>query len=132
MYAVGQLKEYEGKKLVLATKEGLKLEDTEEEKKKKEEKKAAFESLCKTTKEILGDKVEKVGVSDSIVDSSCCLGTGEYGWTTNMERVMKAQALRDSSMSSTCLARRPWRSTLRMELWKSSGRGRRLIRMTSQ
>ncbi|KAJ6809821.1 heat shock protein 83 [Iris pallida] len=99
-YVVGQLKEYDGKKLVSATKEGLKLEDTEEEKKKKEERKAAFEGLCKTMKEILGDKVEKVVVSDRIVDSPCCLVTGEYGWTANMERIMKAQALRDSSMSS--------------------------------
>ncbi|ESQ43251.1 hypothetical protein EUTSA_v10012817mg [Eutrema salsugineum] len=99
-YAVGQLKEYDGKKLVSATKEGLKLDDeTEEEKKKKEEKKKSFENLCKTIKDILGDKVEKVVVSDRIVDSPCCLVTGEYGWTANMERIMKAQALRDSSMS---------------------------------
>ncbi|GFZ06445.1 heat shock-like protein [Actinidia rufa] len=100
-YAVGQLKEYDGKKLVSATKEGLKLDDeTEEEKKKKEEKKKSFENLCKTIKDILGDKIEKVVVSDRIVDSPCCLVTGEYGWTANMERIMKAQALRDSSMGS--------------------------------
>ncbi|KAJ8773202.1 hypothetical protein K2173_028379 [Erythroxylum novogranatense] len=100
-YAVGQLKEYDGKKLVSATKEGLKLDDeTEEEKKKKEEKRKSFENLCKIMKEILGDRVEKVVVSDRIVDSPCCLVTGEYGWTANMERIMKAQALRDSSMSS--------------------------------
>ncbi|KAM1368670.1 hypothetical protein ACFX13_002073 [Malus domestica] len=100
-YAVGQLKEYDGKKLVSATKEGLKLDDeTEEEKKAKEEKKKSFENLCKTMKDILGDRVEKVVVSDRIVDSPCCLVTGEYGWTANMERIMKAQALRDNSMSS--------------------------------
>lgn len=100
-YAVNQLKEYDGKKLVSATKEGLKLEEeSEEEKKRREEKKKSFENLCKTIKEILGDKVEKVVVSDRIVDSPCCLVTGEYGWTANMERIMKAQALRDSSMSA--------------------------------
>jgi len=99
-YAVGQLKEYDGKKLVSATKEGLVLEETEDEKKKKEEKKAQFEPLCKTVKDILGDRVEKVVVSERIVDSPCVLVTGEYGWTANMERIMKAQALRDSSMGS--------------------------------
>eukprot|EP01024_Parvocaulis_polyphysoides_P009432 TRINITY_DN12958_c0_g1_i1.p1 TRINITY_DN12958_c0_g1~~TRINITY_DN12958_c0_g1_i1.p1 ORF type:complete len:706 (-),score=186.13 TRINITY_DN12958_c0_g1_i1:437-2554(-) len=99
-YAVQQLKEYDGKKLICVTKEGLKLEDTEDEKKKKEEIKAQFEPLCKLIKEILGDKVEKVVVSDRIVDSPCVLVTGEYGWSANMERIMKAQALRDSSMSA--------------------------------
>ncbi|KAK6786756.1 hypothetical protein RDI58_015281 [Solanum bulbocastanum] len=100
-YAIGQLKEYDGKKLVSVTKEGLKLDDeSEEEKKKKEEKKQSFENLCKVIKDILGDRVEKVVVSDRIVDSPCCLVTGEYGWTANMERIMKAQALKDSSMSS--------------------------------
>jgi len=99
-YVVQQLKDYDGKKLVSVTKEGLKFEESEEEKKKKEEVKASFENLCKLVKEILGDKVEKVVVSDRIVDSPCVLVTGEYGWTANMERIMKAQALRDSSMGS--------------------------------
>merc|ERR1712220_3461 len=99
-YAVQQLKEYDGKKLVCCTKEGLKLDETEDEQKKKEEVKAQFEGLCRLMKDILGDKVEKVVVSDRIVDSPCCLVTGEYGWSANMERIMKAQALRDNSMSS--------------------------------
>ncbi|RZC27463.1 heat shock cognate protein 80-like [Glycine soja] len=98
-YAVGQLKEFEGKKLVSSTKEGLKLDESEDEKKKKEELKEKFEGLCHVIKDVLGDKVEKVVVSDRVVDSPCCLVTGEYGWTANMERIMKAQALRDSSMA---------------------------------
>merc|ERR1711991_641193 len=98
-YAVQQLKEYDGKKLVCCTKEGLQLDETEEEKAKKEEVKAQYEALCRLMKDILGDKVEKVLVSDRVVDSPCCLVTGEYGWSANMERIMKAQALRDNSMS---------------------------------
>lgn len=103
-YAVQQLREYDGKKLVCCTKEGLTLddedEDDEEAKKKREELKASLEPLCKTIKDVLGDRVEKVVVSDRIVDSPCVLVTGEYGWSANMERIMKAQALRDNSMSA--------------------------------
>ncbi|XP_027180674.1 heat shock protein 83-like [Coffea eugenioides] len=99
-YAVAQLKEYDGKKLVSATKEGLKLDESEEEKAAREEKKKLFENLCKVMKDILGERIEKVVVSDRVVDSPCCLVTGEYGWTANMERIMKAQALRDTSMSA--------------------------------
>merc|ERR1711975_68148 len=99
-YCVQQLKEYDGKKLVSVTKEGLKFEETEEEKKAWEELCADFEPLSKLMKEILGDKVEKVVMSERVTESPCCLVTGEYGWTANMERIMRAQALRDSSMSS--------------------------------
>jgi len=99
-YAMQQLKEFDGKKLVCITKEGLTLDETEDEKKKAESDKAAAENLCKVIKEILGDKVEKVIVSSRIVNSPCILVTGEFGWSANMERIMKAQALRDNSMST--------------------------------
>merc|ERR1719152_572491 len=99
-YAVQQLKEYEGKKLISATKDGLKMEETEEEKKEFEEAKAATEGLCKLMKEVLDDKVDKVVLSTRLADSPCVLVTGEYGWSANMERIMKAQALRDSSQGS--------------------------------
>jgi len=99
-YVIQQLKDFDGKKLKNCTKEGLDLEDGEDEKKKLEEQKASYEPLCKLMKEVLGDKVEKVLVSTRIADSPCVLVTGEYGWSANMERIMKAQALRDSSMST--------------------------------
>ena len=97
-YCVQQLKEYEGKKLVSVTKEGLELPEDEDEKKKRlEEAKAKFESLCKVIKEILDKKVEKVIVSNRLVSSPCCIVTSQYGWSANMERIMKAQALSDTS-----------------------------------
>merc|ERR1719263_454744 len=99
-YAVQQLKEFEGKKLLSATKEGLDLADNEDEKKSFEEAKAKTEPLCKLMKEVLADKVEKVVVSNRLADSPCVLVTGEYGWSANMGRIMKAQALRDSSSSA--------------------------------
>merc|ERR1712110_64262 len=97
-YATQQLKEYDGKKLVSLTKEGITFEETEEEKAAWEEKKTAYEKMCKIVKDTLGDSIEKCVLSKRVVDSPCCLVTGEYGWSANMERIMKAQALRDNGM----------------------------------
>jgi len=97
-YAVQQLKEYEEKKLICVTKEGLEFDDDEDEKSRFEQAKKDFEPLCKVMKDTLGDNVSKVVLSNRIVDSPCVLVTGEYGWSANMERIMKAQALRDNQM----------------------------------
>jgi molecular chaperone HtpG len=105
-YMVQQLKDYDGKKLVSVTKEGLELDNTEDEKKKNEEIKAKFEPLCKLIKDVLGDKIEKVVVSTRIDESPCVLVTSEHGWTANMERIMKAQALRDNSMTSYMMSKK--------------------------
>merc|ERR1712062_93367 len=96
-YCVQQLREYDGKNLVSVTKEGLELPEDEEEKKKFEETKAKFNNLCEIMKNILDKKVEKVVVSNRMVSSPCCIVTSQYGWSANMERIMKAQALKDTS-----------------------------------
>merc|ERR1712047_213497 len=80
-YCVQQLKEFDGKKLVSVTKEGLELPEDEDEKKKFEEAKAKFEPLCKVMKDILDKKVEKVVVSNRLVSSPCCVVTSQYGWS---------------------------------------------------
>merc|ERR1712232_596202 len=105
-YAVQQLKEFDGKKLLAATKEGLDINEDEDEKKAFEEAKAKTESLCKLMKEVLEDKVEKVVVSNRLSDSPCVLVTGEYGWSANMERIMKAQALRDATQSAYMMSKK--------------------------
>jgi len=96
-YCVQQLKEFDGKKLVSVSREGLELPESEEEKKRFEEQKVEYEDLCKVIKDILDKKVQKVSVSNRLEQSPCCIVTSEYGWSANMERIMKAQALRDSS-----------------------------------
>merc|ERR1711970_531829 len=96
-YVVQQLKEFDGKNLVSVTKEGLELPEDEDEKKRREELKTLFEGLCKVILEILDKRVEKVIISSRLVSSPCCIVTSQYGWTANMERIMKAQALRDTS-----------------------------------
>jgi len=105
-YAIQQLKEYEGKTLKCCTKEGFEIDETEDEKKAFEELKQQFEPVCKKIKEILDSKVEKVIVGQRVENSPCVLVTSEYGWTANMERIMKAQALRDTSMTSYMVSKK--------------------------
>lgn len=105
-YMVQQLKEFDGKKLVNVTKEGLSLAETEEEKKAVEARKTENEALLKAIKDTIGDKIEKAILSERLVQSPCVLVTGEFGWSANMERIMKAQALRDNNMSSYMVSKK--------------------------
>jgi molecular chaperone HtpG len=96
-YVTQQLKDYNNHKLICITKENLELD--EEDKDSFENTKKDFEKVCIFMKEILSNDIEKVVVSNRLDSSPCVLVTSEYGWTANMQRIMKAQALssRDNS-----------------------------------
>ncbi|KAF9080789.1 heat shock protein 90 [Mortierella sp. AD031] len=97
-----KVKEYDGKKLVSVTQDGLELgEETDAERVERENEERSFMQLCLRIKQVLGDKVEKVQLSRRISESPCVLVSGAYGWSSNMERIMKTQALGYSTSSSS-------------------------------
>jgi heat shock protein beta len=96
-YTVQHLTEYEGKRLINASREGLKLEEGDVEKKRDEQYKELFKPLLDYTKELLGKKVEKVQISKHLVNSPVVVLSADYGWTAQMEKVMKSQAFADQS-----------------------------------
>ncbi|KAL1944506.1 hypothetical protein VTO73DRAFT_2936 [Trametes versicolor] len=99
-YAITQLKEFDGHKLVCVSKEGLELEETDEEKKAREEEATQFEDLCKAVKEALGDKVEKVVVSNRITDSPCVLKTLELNPHNPVIKELKRKVSEDKADKS--------------------------------
>ncbi|KAL0622832.1 Heat shock cognate protein HSP 90-beta [Plecturocebus cupreus] len=131
-YCVQQLKEFDGKSLVSVTKEGLVLPEDEEEEKKMEGSKAKLENFCKLMKEILDKKAEKVTISNRLVSSPCCIVTSTYGWTANMEWIMKAQTLRDNSTMGYMVAKKHLEINPDHALWRRCGRRLRQTRMTRQ
>jgi molecular chaperone HtpG len=92
-YVVQHVREYGGKNMICATKDGLKIEETDDEKKAFEDTVNSLEDLTKFVKDILGDKVTKVQISNRLSSSPCILVTSEYGHTANMERIMKSQTM---------------------------------------
>ncbi|XP_028761874.1 heat shock protein 90-5, chloroplastic [Neltuma alba] len=93
--AIQNLQTYKEKKFVDISKEDLELGDEDEVKER--ETKQEYNLLCDWMKQQLGDKVAKVQVSKRLSSSPCVLVSGKFGWSANMERLMKAQALGDTA-----------------------------------
>jgi molecular chaperone HtpG len=102
-YLVQQMSEFEGKKLMSLSKEGLKLGD---DKKKIEKLEEEYKDFTSWLKGVYGDKVEKVAISNRLAKSPCVLVTGQYGWTANMERIMKAQTFSDNAQHQYMLPKK--------------------------
>ena len=105
-YVLQQLTEYDGKKLVSITKEGFKLPETDEEKTSFDTLTEEYAETCKQIQVLLKDRCEKVVLSNRLTDSPCCIVTGQFGWSANMERIMKAQTLGDKSASHYMMSKK--------------------------
>lgn len=93
--AIQNLQTYKEKKFVDISKEDLELGDEDEVKERGT--KQEYIPLCDWIKQQLGDKVAKVQVSKRLASSPCVLVSGKFGWSANMERLMKAQTLGDTA-----------------------------------
>ncbi|ELU00023.1 hypothetical protein CAPTEDRAFT_159587 [Capitella teleta] len=101
-YCIQNLPEFEGKKFQNVAKEGLSLDKSEKAKAAKEALETEFEPLMKWMKEdALKDKIEKAVISERLTESPCALVASSYGWSGNMERIMKAQAYQKADDTSS-------------------------------
>merc|ERR1712187_140364 len=101
-YAVQNLTEFDGKRLMSVTKEGLKFGGDEDDLDAKREKiyKEQFEGLTTFLKDTYDKTIEKVSISNRLQNTPCVLVTSQYGYSANMERIMKSQAFSDAKKSS--------------------------------
>lgn len=96
-YTIQALPEFSGKKFQNVAKEGLKLDGTQKAKERKEALEKEFQPLLKWLKEdALKDKIEKAEISERLTQSPCALVASTYGWSANMERIMRSQAYQKS------------------------------------
>ena len=93
-YIIQHLDKYEDHKLVNITKENADIEGNKID----EDTKKSYEGFCKKIKEVIGDQVTKVTVSNLPEDEPCCVTAASFGWSANMERIMKAQTLQANSV----------------------------------
>ena len=101
-YVTQNLTEFEDLKLQNASKEDLKIGDGDDDAKAAAKAaKARFKDLAAWWKALLpADGVEAVKVSTRLSTTPCVVVSSKYGWSANMERIMKAQAMGDDSRSS--------------------------------
>uniref|UniRef100_A0A8C1L5F6 Endoplasmin n=1 Tax=Cyprinus carpio TaxID=7962 RepID=A0A8C1L5F6_CYPCA len=101
-YCIQALPEFDGKRFQNVAKEGVKFDESDKAKEKREALEKEFEPLTTWMKEkSLKDNIEKAVLSQRLTKSPCALVASQYGWSGNMERIMKAQAYQTGKDIST-------------------------------
>nr|XP_061781292.1 endoplasmin-like [Nerophis lumbriciformis] len=101
-YCIQALPEFDGKRFQNVAKEGVKFEESDKVKEKREALEKEYEPLTTWLKEkALNEKIEKAVLSQRLTNSPCALVASQYGWSGNMERIMKAQAYQTGKDIST-------------------------------
>ena len=106
-YAVQNLAEYDGFRLQSISKEGLRFGDEgDDEQRRADEYRRRFEPLAEWLKETLGDKIEKAVISNRLAETPAVLVTGQYGYSANMERIMRSQAFADPERAKFMISKK--------------------------
>merc|ERR1719506_2633494 len=105
-YAMPQLTEFKGFQFMGANKENLKFDDDEEEEKKLKKLTETHKKLTDWLKETLGSKIEKAVVSNRLLETPAIIVSSQYGWSTNMERIMKAQTMGNQDRSNAMVSQK--------------------------
>merc|ERR1711975_1697 len=105
-YAMPQLTEFKGFQFMGANKENLKLDDDEAEEKKLKKLTETHGPLTDWFKETLGSKVEKAVVSNRLLETPAIIVSSQYGWSTNMERIMKAQTMGNNDRANQMVSQK--------------------------
>ncbi|CAJ1056375.1 endoplasmin [Xyrichtys novacula] len=101
-YCIQALPEFDGKRFQNVAKEGIKFDESDKAKEKREALEKEYEPLTTWLKDkALKDKIEKAVLSQRLTNSPCALVASQYGWSGNMERIMKAQAYQTGKDIST-------------------------------
>merc|ERR1711970_925929 len=105
-YAMPQLTEFKGFQFMGANKENLKLDDDDTEEKKMKKMTEMHKKLTDWMKETLGTKVEKAVVSNRLLETPAIIVSSQYGWSTNMERIMKAQTMGNNDKANAMVSQK--------------------------
>merc|ERR1711959_166395 len=105
-YAMPQLTEFKGFQFMGANKENLKFDDDAEEEAKNKKLSETHKKLTDWFKEALGAKIEKAVISNRLLETPAIIVSSQYGWSTNMERIMKAQTMGSQDKSQQMVSQK--------------------------